>query len=46
MLAMAKKQVYPNGVPAEGIVIRPVEEGKSPLGDRLSFKVINPLYKD
>lgn len=35
---------YPNGHPREGVVIRSAEE--MTLDERLSFKVINPLYKD
>lgn len=34
-----------SGLQREGIVVRPVHEQKV-LGRRLSFKVINPLYKD
>lgn len=36
---------YPNGKHAEGVVIRPMEETKV-NGERLSFKVLNLLYKD
>lgn len=36
---------YDCGSPAEGVVIRPMEE-QNVDGDRLSFKVINLLYKD
>lgn len=35
---------YPNGKPAEGIVIRPTTEMRHPQGDRVSFKVINLNY--
>lgn len=50
--ALAMKQVYGNGKPAEGIVVRskslePVPmPGKEYIQVRLSFKVINLLYKD
>ena len=37
--------LYPNGNEREGVVIRPIEEMEV-LGERLSFKVINLLYKD
>jgi len=44
---IAKRQKYPNGKPAEGIVIRPIENVFSEiLMKRLSFKVLNPEYKD
>jgi hypothetical protein len=46
---LAEKQVYPNGKPAEGIVIRPMVEETVMVEDepcRLSFKVINLLYRD
>lgn len=40
-------QKYPNGVPAEGIVVRPVQERKSDaLAGRLSVKIINENYSD
>ena len=38
-------QKYPNGRAAEGIVIRPTQEARVE-GERVSFKVINPLYKE
>jgi len=38
------QQQYPNGKPAEGIVIRTVEEQQL-CGIRASFKVINLMYK-
>jgi hypothetical protein len=38
--------VYPNGKQQEGIVIRPMEEMRDRRGNRVSFKVINLLYKD
>lgn len=41
---LAEKQVYPNGKPAEGIVIRPVQEQRNYRGERLSIKVLNGLY--
>lgn len=37
--------LYPNGKQREGIVVRPVME-QSVNGERLSFKVINLLYKN
>lgn len=44
-LAFADKQVYQNGLPAEGIVWRPVHEFPSEtLGGRLSFKTISNLF--
>lgn len=46
MLIAASHGLYPNGKPREGIVIRPVKEARMPDGKRLSFKVINPEYKD
>lgn len=36
---------YPNGATAEGVVIRPTQEMQVD-GERLSFKVINLLYRD
>jgi len=36
---------YPNGRAAEGVVIRPMKEYQV-WGDRLSFKIINPAYKE
>lgn len=39
------EQTYPNGRPAEGIVVRPVYRTRV-LGERLSFKVINLLYRE
>lgn len=38
--------VYDNGKPREGVVIRHPEESRMPTGERISFKVINLLYKD
>jgi RNA ligase (TIGR02306 family) len=44
-LAYADKQDYPNGGPAEGIVVRPLIERHSPaLDSRLSFKVISNRF--
>ena len=41
----ANKQVYQNGLPAEGVVWRPYEETTSEvLGGRLSFKTISNVY--
>jgi len=38
---------YPNGKPREGVVIRPVIEQLVPTtGERVSFKVINLMYRD
>lgn len=45
LVEFASKQTYPEGNPAEGIVIRPLNE-MVVGGSRLSFKVINPEYKD
>ena len=39
------EQTYPNGRQAEGIVVRPVYR-KRVLGERLSFKAINLLYRE
>jgi hypothetical protein len=39
------EQKYSNGKHAEGIVVRPRKEMRV-LGERVSFKVINLLYKD
>lgn len=39
------ERTYPNGRKAEGIVIRPTRTARID-GERLSFKVINLLYKD
>lgn len=46
LINLAATATYPNGTPAEGIVIRPMTEMKSEIlkGDRLSFKVVNNLY--
>ncbi len=47
--ALVEKQVYHNGKPAEGIVVRPLNEEMVEVNHetvRLSFKVINPLYRD
>ncbi len=47
--ALAECQVYSNGKPAEGIVIRPVVEQTVTVNGetlRLSFKAINLAYKD
>lgn len=46
---MAEGMRYKNGSPAEGIVVRPMEEMRVSIGLenlRLSFKVINLLYRD
>lgn len=40
------EQTYDNSKSAEGIVVRPMFEQRMPSGDRLSFKVINLLYKN
>ena len=46
---LSEQQVYPNGKPAEGVVIRPLEE-QSVIVDgtptRLSFKVVSLSYRD
>jgi hypothetical protein len=39
------ERTYPNGATAEGVVIRPTQEIQV-NGERLSFKVINLLYRD
>ncbi len=39
------ERTYPNGATAEGVVIRPTQEMRV-NGERLSFKVINLLYRD
>jgi RNA ligase (TIGR02306 family) len=39
------ERTYPNGATAEGVVIRPTQEMQV-NGERLSFKVINLLYRD
>jgi len=41
---MADNLKYDNGAPAEGIVIRTVEEGKTETGDRLSAKIISRIF--
>jgi RNA ligase (TIGR02306 family) len=47
LIRYAKEQKYPNGKPAEGLVIRPRENVFSEiLRKRLSFKVLNPNYKE
>lgn len=43
---MANNTKYDNGSPCEGIVIRPVTECETPLGDRLSVKVISEKFLD
>jgi RNA ligase (TIGR02306 family) len=44
-IAFADAQNYPNGSPAEGIVVRPVTERRSvALDSRLSFKVISNRF--
>lgn len=42
--ALAERTQYPNGHPAEGIVIRTIKE-RNLFGNRGSFKVINLMYK-
>lgn len=44
LLAIAEAQSYPNGQPAEGIVVRPMTEQVMGV-ERVSLKVLNPLYK-
>jgi len=47
LVKLANEQKYPNGGPAEGIVIRPKESFRSQiLGKAWSGKVINELYKE
>jgi RNA ligase (TIGR02306 family) len=48
LVKMASEQKYPNGYPAEGIVIRPNEPFTSPvLKNRAwSGKVLNPLFEE
>lgn len=46
---LAEKQVYHNGKPAEGIVVRPTKEETIVIGNevrRLSFKAVNSLYNN
>lgn len=45
MRSLAESITYPNGSPAEGIVIRALD-GSRHLNERISFKVINLKYKD
>lgn len=42
--ALAEQQVYPNGAPAEGIVVRPQHETVV-NGERCSVKVLSLVYK-
>ena len=42
---MADDLKYPNGKPAEGIVIRPVVEMRDSCGSRLSRKVVSNVFK-
>jgi len=46
LIALSNEQDYAPGVPAEGIVIRPVEEARSLILDsgRLSAKVVSERY--
>ena len=46
LVELANSQEYVSGVPAEGIVIRPVEEARSLLlpSGRLSAKVLSERY--
>jgi len=37
---------YPNGANAEGVVIRPLQTMRTDKGERVSFKIINLLYKE
>lgn len=42
----ASKLVYPNGTPAEGMVVRPILETHSEvLGGSLSIKIMNPVFQ-
>jgi RNA ligase (TIGR02306 family) len=43
---LADKQTLPNGEPAEGIVVRPLEYPTAGNGRPLSFKIINRNYKE
>jgi len=43
--ALLAEGVYPNGNQQEGVVVRPMHEMKF-NGERVSFKIINLLYKD
>lgn len=43
---IADAQVLPNGDPAEGIVVRPLDYRSAGNGRPLSFKIINRNYKD
>ncbi|MFA7219013.1 MAG: RNA ligase (ATP) [Synergistaceae bacterium] len=45
LVDFSSAQDYPNGTPAEGIVIRPVIEARSEILDsRMAFKVISPRF--
>jgi RNA ligase (TIGR02306 family) len=46
LLNIADAQVLPNGDPAEGIVVRPLDYRSAGNGRPLSFKIINRNYKD
>ncbi len=48
LVKLASEQKYPNGYPAEGIVIRPKEGFTSPVlkGRYWSGKVLNPLFDE
>ncbi len=47
LVALASAQTYPNGFPAEGIVIRPKESFRSQvLNKAWSGKVLNPLFDE
>lgn len=43
---LADSQVLPNGEPAEGIVVRPLDYRTAGNGRPLSFKIINRNYQD
>lgn len=42
----AESVEYKEGVPGEGIVVRKTYNHKLTMGERVSFKVINPKYKE
>lgn len=44
-MVQLSQQEYPNGYPAEGIVIRPEEPKRDRNGRRVSAKVINPQFE-
>lgn len=45
LIQEAETAEYPNGKPAEGIVVRPMKPFRTEEGDLVSFKVLNLSYK-